>query len=121
MFSITIAVGPVSDKLNLLFKTEKAAQDAYDLLTVPSRSPTEFSRRKRVQDDFGQKFFIDFSEVHAIIFEDMDLSAEGNIERGLHHARTQATGNSRASSDPTIRTAAMMGGPPMIMQPGGRG
>ena len=113
MFSIVIAVGPASDKISLLFKTEEAADRAMKVIGDPK--PSSISK---IQDDFGQIVVVRDSEIHAVIFEDMDLSAEGNIERGLHQARTQARGNSRAQSDSALRTAAMMGQGPMIVGPG---
>ena len=116
MFSIIVAVGPTSDKISLLYKDKERAHAALAIVRAAGSSGIVM-----VSDEFGQTIWIPPDQIHAVIFEDMELSGQASIERGLHQARVNAKGNSQAQNDSTLRTAAMMGGGPSILHPGSRG
>lgn len=104
MHSITICFGPQGTIWNFLFKTEEAAKNAME----------KIGEKCLIADDFGQAANIQPTQIHGMMLEDLDLSQAGQIERGLHNARSQAKAQQRAMSDATIRTAAMAQGPAVL-------
>jgi hypothetical protein len=114
MFSIVVAIGPSSDKISLLYKTKEAADSCLgaiaEAVEIAMLNKTEDAAPvATLNDDFGQVVIIRADKIHAVIFEDMDLSAESQIERGLHQARTQAKAQTRASADPGLRASQIVG------------
>ena len=108
MFSLTIALeGPIV--WALMFKTEKAADEAWGQLKKSTEIPVI-----ELTDDFGQKVLVFFSNFSGAVLEDMSLTKLAHIERGLHDARTRAKLQQDAHADPALRTAAMTQGPAMI-------
>lgn len=111
MFSLSIAFGGGTATIwALLYKTEEKANDHFNFLKSQI-IPGEFIQ---LQDDFGQSFCISRANIVAVMFEDLEQSKLGQIERGLHQARTHAKGQQMASADPTLRTAAMTAGPSVL-------
>ncbi len=106
MFTISVAFGPANHIWAFMFKTELAARQQYNKLAHPeSVMPVV-----EITDDFTQTASFFIGDIHAVSIEDMDVSMNAGIERGLHQARTQARGNQLASSDPALKAAAMLGG-----------
>lgn len=123
MFSISINHGPAGTVWNLLFKTEEGAKAVYNTYVsarmeaiLPATAPIIGA------DDFGQAYALPLDQINSMMFEDLDLSQQGQIERGLHNARTQAKAQQRAMGDATLRTAAMAQGPAVLSggMPNGR-
>ncbi len=102
MYLLTVVFGPTGVTWGFLFKTEETADEAYNRL---------FNTTSRMQlcDDFGQNAVINLP-IHAFMLEDLELSKIAQIERGLHHARTQAKANQMAQADPVIRAGNMSRG-----------
>lgn len=138
MHLITVAYGVSA--CQLLFKTEDAAKAAWDKLCleppmmfkgdgiteqtmetlrkpgarVASNSTVEYVKIPvHVQDDFGRQFF---GTVIGAVFENLDLSKEGQIEQALHNAHTQAQAQKRAQTDPKLGGAR---GPAILSPMGG--
>lgn len=109
MHSISICFGPQGTVWNLLFKTEERMKEAWSAIAAPEGTPSFI-----IGDDFGQSLAVVREQIHAFLAEDLDQSQLGQIERGLHNARTQARANQRAMGDPTIKTAAMSQGPAVL-------
>lgn len=112
MYSISICFGPAATVWNLLFKTEESANAAYAELP-----------KGDVTDDFGQKVCIAFTSIHGLLLEALDASQLGQVERGVHNARSQAKAQERAMSDPVISQSLrrqQQGPAVMAPVPGGR-
>lgn len=118
MHSISICFGPAATIWNLLFKTEEKAGEfygAYMEMKVQGTSGALIGG-----DDFGQTFSFDVAQIHAVLVEDLDQSQLGQVERGLHNARSQAKAQELALSDPIISQSLrkqQMG--PAVMTPFG--
>ena len=114
MHSLTICFGPAATIWTLLFKEETAAKAAY--ASAKGVSPLLFS----VTDDFGQAIALDVREIKGLLLEDMDISVNALVERGLHQARAQAKAQVRAMADETIKSAARAQNQgPAVYTPGG--
>jgi len=105
MYSLTICFGPQGTIWNLLFKTKEKAHEAHKMLLAPDMPILSF------EDDFGQRITLTAGQIHGLLLEDLDMSQLGQIERGLHNARSQAKAQQRAMGDPIIKQSAMMQGP----------
>lgn len=105
MFSVSVWFGTKDTALAFMFKNELPARQVYTKLLAPDGEILT-----EIADDFGQVASFNAEHIHAVLFEDMDLSSGAGIERGLHNARTQAKGNQLASMDPTLKAAGMLGG-----------
>ena len=113
MFSLTIVFGPAATAWTLMFKTTESATTAFT-------AATEDARGVRIADDFGQNLFIVPSQISGLLLEDMALSSEARIERGLDQARSQAKAQERAMADPALMASmrrTQQG--PAVLQPGG--
>ena len=110
MHKISVVFGRNGTLFGFLFKTKEAAEAAaqMNLADLPEAPFVG------ITDDFGQSAHFRVSEINCIQIEDLDLSANANIEMGLHHARTQAKANQLGQQDPKLRTAAMLGGNGLI-------
>lgn len=106
MHSVTICFGPAGANWNLLFKTPEKAQQTFDSLFRGDGLVSLV-----VEDDFGMKVLVKPAAVHGVFLEDMDVSQMAAVERGLHQARSQAKAQSRAMSDPVLKSAMMSQGP----------
>lgn len=113
MFCITLALKDNPVVWTLLYKTEEAAQNAWNQKGQPPESDSLI-----MSDDFGQTAVIKRACVAGAMLEDLDKSMMAHIERGLHNARTQAKAQQLAASDPILKTAAMTrGGGPAMFDP----
>jgi hypothetical protein len=121
MHMITVSFG--SSSCPLLFKTKEAAEAAWEAITTLRFSPVESGSMEsmrqpnaqyatRVTDDFGRQVCI--WNLNGAIMEDMAVAQEGQIEVGLHQARTQVKANQRGQNDPTLRASQLAQGPAMI-------
>lgn len=111
MHSLTIVFGPAATTWTLLFKTEESAR------LVAAQIGKEGAGK--VVDDFGQEV-VQLGAIHGIMFEDMDLSQQASIERGVHQARSQAKAQEKAMADPIISLSLrrqQVG--PAVLAPGG--
>ena len=108
MIQMTVVVaGPVV--WSLLFKSDKEPTEAFARITVASPEETVI-----IDDDYGQRFLAERSDIKGVLLEDTQKSQQGAIERALHNARTQAKANIAAQADPALKTAAMAQGAPML-------
>ena len=123
MHSLTICFGPSATVWTLLFKTEEKASELYNAYTG-AKVARESSLLIGV-DDFGQAISLVIDDIHGMMFEDMALSQEAAVERGLHQARTQAKAETKAMNDDVIKNAIRVKQQgPAVYQPGmpnGRG
>lgn len=122
MHSLTIWFGPAAAFCQLLFKTEEKATLAYNAY-VDFNLSEGTSGSLIGSDDFGQSFAFDLKTVSGILLEDLDQSQLGQIERGLHQARSQAKAQVRGMEDPVIKESLrkqQMGPAVMSPIPGGR-
>jgi len=110
MHSLTIWFGPAAVFCQLLFKTEEKAALAYNAY-VDFNVSDGISGSLIGSDDFGQSFAFDLKAVSGVLLEDLDQSQLGQIERGLHNARSQAKAQTRAMSDPALKASMMAQGP----------
>lgn len=104
LYNLAIAYGSPTVIWSFLFKKQEDAQKAFDALTNASTEWIEF------KDDFGTNAKIKRSLLGASLLESMNDLKEGQIERMLQQARIQAAANTRAQTDPALKTLAMMGG-----------
>jgi hypothetical protein len=112
MHSLTIWFGPASANVVLLYKEEERAKACFALLIQANGALA-------TTDDFGQQIFFLGTEVRGLLLEDMALSQEAAIERGLHQARSQAKAQKLAMTDPIISASLrqqQMG--PAVLGPG---
>lgn len=114
MYSISICFGPAATVWNLLYKDEPRARAALAEATRAEKETTAV-----VTDDFGQQLTVCAGQIHALLFEDLDQSQLGQIERGLHNARVQAKAQDRALTDPTISQSLRRSQGPAVMTPFG--
>lgn len=113
MHSVTIYFGTANTPLILLFKEEEKAKTIYNEY-VSTRMAGAESGALIAADDFGQALALPLEQVNGMLLDDMELSQQAYIERGLHNARAQAKAQQRAAGDPTIRAAAQG---PAVMSP----
>ena len=97
MHSITVVFGPAS--LRFLFKTKEKAEAHKNFRTD---HPTQ---DMIIDDDFGSHAEIKAMSIHGIIIEDLDVSKLASVEIMVHEARSRASAQHRAQSDPALRTA----------------
>jgi hypothetical protein len=114
MYSLSIHFGPSQMCWAFLFKDKDRAEQAFR--TAASLEIAGQSSAFQIADDFGQNGMFNYSGVHGILLEDMDVSQEAAIQRGLHQARGQAKAQSRAGSDTTLRTLSAGRGPAILSQ-----
>ena len=113
MHSLTICFGPAATIWTLLFKDEESAKKAYLNTSEPAGV---FA----CTDDFGQTVLLDTKEIKGALLEDMDISVNALVERGLHQARAQAKAQVRAMADETIKSATRAQNQgPAVYTPGG--
>jgi|SRR6516162_5529321 len=79
-------------------------QDATTLTAAPA------SETILIEDDYAQKAAVRLSTVAGVLLQDMDKEGEMAIECAMHQARTQARGNIKMQSDPTIRSGNIVAG-----------
>lgn len=136
MHMITVSFG--SNSCPLLFKTAEAAEFAWAKLTqIPIMNPPPSADASMeawrgmvrptavgigsipidVSDDFGRHVII-VNNFNGAIMEDMAVAQEGQIEIGLHQARTQVKAQQRGSQDPVLRAAQMQQQSPAMIHPG---
>ena len=108
MFSLTIALRDNPNVWTLLYQKEETARASFRILTA--------GQFFEITDDFGQTAFLPTNSHCAALLEDLDKSALAHIERALHNARTNHKANSRAQSDPMLRSANVSRGPD-VLQP----
>lgn len=112
MYSLTIHFGPNAVVWSFLFKEkEKAFQNHLDISAALNR---DVPGTLILQDDFGQHVTIVLSQVHGIMFEDMEAVMEARIFRSLENARGEIKAKQRAATDPVIRSAQQG---PSVLQP----
>jgi hypothetical protein len=117
MHSLTIVFGPAATQWVLMFKTEEKAGELYNAYT--EARITQVLSQIVGSDDFGQVLSLPSSDIHGMMLEDMELSQQVAIERGLNQARAQAKAQTRAMEDPTIKESIrrqQQG--PAVYQPG---
>jgi hypothetical protein len=107
MFAITLIIGQMP--FSMMWRTEKAAQSAVDLLTPKFESPQD--EWLKFSDDFGHSVGVPRSNVKGYIFEDMDQTKLAHCERALHQQKTQNLAQKMAEADPGIRASRMVNGP----------
>lgn len=116
MFSMTISFGNAGTQL--LFKTKEtfdAAKEKYRSSKATSFEGDEL----HLIDDYGIEVMVKRSALHGAMFEDMDQSKLGHVERGLHQARLQIAADKAGMAAPDI--AAHMRGRmqgPAVLAPG---
>ncbi len=120
MHSLTISFGTAGTLWILLFKEEEKAKAVYNDY-VTSKVDGALDGALIAADDFGQAIAMPISKINGMLIDDMDLSQQAYIERGLHNARVQAKAQQRAAGDPTLRAAAMTQGPAALSPFGGNG
>ena len=118
MHSLTINFG--TTVWQLMFKSEEAAQVAFDVLAdAGSIGSTDaynpITQQVRLDDDFGQKLVLTRTAIHGYTLENMEESALAHIERALHQTRMQNKAQRMAEADASIRAA---GRGPAILNPG---
>ena len=113
MFSLTIAFG--NQSWRLLYKTEEKTREHYSLLLQRADRSANFNPPEYVEldDDFGQSVHLRSSAINGVMFEALDQSRVGNIEFGMHNARTQIALQKRLQAEPGMR-GPMMGGPGIV-------
>lgn len=104
MHVITVAFGATPAMWQFIFKTEETAKAAWENITKAGRV--------NITDDFGQTALFDTNNITGRMFENMDLSKQAQVQRGLHQQRTQAEFQKAAETDPIIRMA--MRGPAVL-------
>lgn len=109
MHTISVWFGQSPMPWTLVYNDHEKADTQYRNFLNPDVPATtvEFS------DDYGQKLFLDRTNVLGVLLEDIKQSALAKIEMGLHNARTQAQAQSRAQGDQVLRLNGA-GGPPML-------
>ncbi|MFA5902209.1 MAG: hypothetical protein WC829_24215 [Hyphomicrobium sp.] len=125
MHSLTIWFGPAATSIVLLYKEEEKACVVYNAFTEHQVLHAEKGSLIG-SDDFGQNFSIAIDGISGMLLEDMALSQEAAIERGLHQARSQAKAQKLAMTDPIISASLRQQqmGPAVLapgMMPNGRG
>jgi hypothetical protein len=121
MWNLTISFGPTGTVWALLFKTEEKAGEAYNAYVNNQMSGID-SDVLIGCDDFGQSYAIAFSEIHAVLLEDLEQIEQARIQRALADERVKAKFMAAARSDPTIMAAARAGqnGPGVLTPFGSR-
>ena len=109
MHSLTIVFGPTGTQFVLLYTAKNNAEDVFKKLLAPASTAVS---TVVIADDFGQSLAVRTETIYGIMLEDLNLSGEAAIERGLHAARVNAKGQTRAQSDPVLKFAAM--GPQIV-------
>jgi hypothetical protein len=104
MHIITVAFGATPAMWQFIFKNEESAEKAW--LDINKAG------RVTITDDFGQKSTFDTNNIVGRMIENMDLSKQAQVQRGLHQQRTQAEFQKAAETDPVIRMA--MRGPAVL-------
>lgn len=116
MFSLSICLG--SATWRLLYKTEEKANEHYAMARAPLKTH-EFNPEEHFQliDDFGQQACFRRSAIVGTMLENLDKSRIGNVEFGMHNAKTQLALQTRMQADPSMRRTAQPG----IVTPMGNG
>jgi hypothetical protein len=118
MHCLTINFGPSGMFWTFLYRDEKAGQAMHDrLINALGFGADNFLHG--ISDDFGQSGSFRSSEIHGVLFEDLDQSKLAHVEKGLHNARTQNDYVKRVQSDPSARP--MSQGPGVLAPMGGNG
>jgi len=115
MHLLTIVFGPAATAWTFCFKTRESAASGYSILPDGNRSIT---------DDFGQSGTVMKDQIHGVMIDDTEASADAAIERNLFSMRLQAKYAQKVNADPALRAAMAVqqmahGGSPVIM-PGSR-
>lgn len=103
MYLLTVVFGPTGVTWGFLYKVMENAQRNYMRLT-------DTDDQIEIVDDYGQVARLFSTDIHGYMLENLELSKVAQIERGLHHARTQAKANQMAQADPIIRAGNMSRG-----------
>lgn len=120
MHSLTILVGENCTPWMLMFKTEEKAGIIYNAYVTVKMQPDSIGGVLVGCDDFGQTFAIPYDGIRGMMLENLDLSQEAYVERGLHNARSQAKAQEKAMTDPKLMAAMRRQGQgPAVLQPGG--
>ena len=117
MYSLTINFGRNGALWGLMFRTEEAAQVAFDILAEPAVTDTynPGSKMVRLVDDFSQKMVLNRDTINGFVLENMDISGGAHIERALAQSRVQQKAQRMMEADPALR-AGRQG--PAILTPG---
>lgn len=116
MFAINITYGHNDSQKALLFKTSENADGAamtLDGIGAKSQDMLEIS------DDFGQSFNLRKDSLTSWSYEDLDKTAEMQVEIAIHNQKVQARAQSAVMNDPQVRASmamASMGRPGMGLQ-----
>lgn len=119
MFSITLFVSPTTP-IVLLYKSEEtlnkaiAAYDSFDQMVMSGGSVVVV----KLEDDFGQKLRVQ-KPVPALLIQDLKMSQQADIERGIHQAVTQAKAQERAKTEPALQSAIRAAQGPAVLSPMG--
>ena len=105
MFCISIPIENTQLVWTLLYDSEDAANAAWSKMTDAG------TETAIVSDDYGQVARIDRAHVAVALFENLEKSKQGHVQRALHNARTQASADQMAVNDPVLKAARMMQGP----------
>lgn len=99
MFSMTISFG--NSGTQLLFKTKEAFEAAKEKYKTSKATNFEGDELHLI-DDYGIEILVKRSAVHGTMFEDLDQSKLGHIERGLHQVRLQIAADKAGMAAPDI-------------------
>lgn len=116
MFAINITYGHNDSQKALIFKTER---DATKVDQAFSHPVAVTHNRITIQDDFGQRFSVRVDAITAWSLEDLDKTAEMQVEIAIHNQKVQARAQSAVMNDPQVRASmamASMGRPGMGLQ-----
>ena len=118
MFSITFFISANLPPIVLLFKGQESLDAALASFNAVDVLPMHMGEVivSLITDDFGQKLYVQ-KPMLAVLVQDLKLAQQADIERGVHHALTQAMAQDRAKANPTL--AAHMRGMngPAVMSP----
>jgi hypothetical protein len=101
MFSMTIIFGDSPTPWTLLYKTKESFDTARTAYNTPALSAFD-GKTLDLADDYGQQAVIRRESIHGVLFEDLNQSMLGAVERGLHQLRTQIAANKAGRADPSI-------------------
>lgn len=110
MFSMTISFG--NSGTQLLFKNEESFSAAKTAYKTSRATGDEL----HLIDDYGIEIMVKRASIHGAMFEDLDQTKLGHIERALHQTRLQIAGEKAGMAAPDISAhmRARMGGPAVL-------
>ncbi len=114
MYAITVVIN--SAMFQLLYKTESAAREADKALKYDPSAAMGSLSYISVTDDFGQEIHCDRKNLAGYVFETLEKSKLGHVERALHQQKVQMLAQKHAAADPALRMHSQMNGP-AVMSP----